>query len=158
MVLKAALGPTILSGISIIPVIMFSGRTKRQYRQAFLDTALLQTSLLDGWDTAEQSSPAQREVSRSVGSQFELSSASVLANSFDFLYRITVASLSMHTRRPTYPSVLLVRTSMSFLQLSLPLLYHWKEMWNHRYRSQRDWMLSVRPRRRLRAWIMRGTI
>jgi len=58
---RFAVGPAIVAAIPIVPTILFSRSTKEQYLRAFQDCALLQTSLLDGWDTAEESSVERRE-------------------------------------------------------------------------------------------------
>jgi hypothetical protein len=61
MALKTALGPAIAAGVTIIPTALFYRDCKRQYLRPFMDAALLQTSLLDGWDTAEETSMSRRE-------------------------------------------------------------------------------------------------
>jgi hypothetical protein len=61
MALKTALGPAIAAGVMIIPTVLFYRDCKRQYLRPFTDAALLQTSLLDGWDTAEETSRGRRE-------------------------------------------------------------------------------------------------
>jgi hypothetical protein len=59
--LKAALGPAVLAGLTIAPTLHYSFDLKKRYKRAFNDAALLQTSLLDGWDTSEPSSSSKRE-------------------------------------------------------------------------------------------------
>ena len=61
MALKQAVGPAILAAMTIGPTFLFSKGTKEQYLRAFQDAALLQTSLLDGWDTAMEYSVDNRE-------------------------------------------------------------------------------------------------
>lgn len=61
MALKQAVGPAVLAALTIAPTFMFSKGTKDQYLRAFQDAALLQTSLLDGWDTAMEYSMENRE-------------------------------------------------------------------------------------------------
>jgi hypothetical protein len=61
MALKTAIGPAIVAGITVIPTYLFSRDCKRLYLRPFTDAALLQTSLLDGWDTTEETSMAKRE-------------------------------------------------------------------------------------------------
>lgn len=54
-------GPTIAAAIPLIPTLAFQRGCKKQYGKSFKDAALLQTSLLDGWDTSEESSVERRE-------------------------------------------------------------------------------------------------
>jgi Calcium-dependent channel, 7TM region, putative phosphate len=61
MALKQALGPTILSALPIVPTVLFSRNTKNRFLHAYRDAALLQTSLLDGWNTEEETSMKERE-------------------------------------------------------------------------------------------------
>lgn len=61
MALKTALGPAIAAGITVIPTILFYRNCKSRYLRPFKDAGLLQTSLLDGWDTAEETSMGRRE-------------------------------------------------------------------------------------------------
>jgi hypothetical protein len=61
MALKTALGPAIAAGVTIIPTVLFYRDCRRQYLRPFRDAALLQTSLLDGWDTAQETSMGRRE-------------------------------------------------------------------------------------------------
>jgi hypothetical protein len=61
MGLKQALGPAIAAGLPIPFTIMFSHGMKNRYLKAYNDAGLLQTSLLDGWDTAEDTSEERRE-------------------------------------------------------------------------------------------------
>lgn len=61
MALKQAAGPTIAAAISIVPTYLFQKATKERYLRSFEDAALLQTSLLDGWDTAAEYSAEKRE-------------------------------------------------------------------------------------------------
>lgn len=61
MLLKAAIGPAVIAALPVIPIILYSRHAKTKYLPAFRDAALLQTSLLDGWDTSEGSSVEQRE-------------------------------------------------------------------------------------------------
>ena len=60
MGLKEALGPAVLAASALVPIFMFQRGMKRRYGRAFKDAALLQTSLLDGWNT-ECSSVKKRE-------------------------------------------------------------------------------------------------
>lgn len=61
MLLKQAVGPAVLAALTLIPTFSFYLEATRKYKPAFDDAALLQTSLLDGWDTAEPSSAQERE-------------------------------------------------------------------------------------------------
>jgi len=61
MVLKSAIGPAIAAGLPIIPTLLFQRDCKARFMKAYKDAALLQTSLLDGWDTTEESSTSRRE-------------------------------------------------------------------------------------------------
>jgi hypothetical protein len=61
MVLKQAAGPSIAAAMTIVPTVLFSKGIKERYLRAFQDAALLQTSLLDGWDTATEYTIQQRE-------------------------------------------------------------------------------------------------
>jgi len=54
MILRGALGPGIVAGISIIPTVYFRLNTRRKFLQGFRDASLLQTSLVDGWDTCDK--------------------------------------------------------------------------------------------------------
>ena len=61
MALKKALGPAILSAIPILPIFLFQHSMKTKFLRAFNDAALLQTSLLDGWDTTAETGADRRE-------------------------------------------------------------------------------------------------
>ena len=61
MALKKALGPAILSAIPILPIFLFQHSMKSKFLRAFKDAALLQTSLLDGWDTTAETGADRRE-------------------------------------------------------------------------------------------------
>jgi hypothetical protein len=61
MALKTAFGPAIAAGVTVIPTVLFYRDCKSRYRRPFNDAALLQTSLLDGWDTTEETSMGRRE-------------------------------------------------------------------------------------------------
>jgi len=61
MALKQAVGPTILASIPILFTLLSYRGLKRKYEEPFLDAALLQTSLLDGWDAEQESSVEKRE-------------------------------------------------------------------------------------------------
>jgi hypothetical protein len=61
MVLKQAAGPAAGAALMIVPTVMFSRGTKEKFLRSFQDAALLQTSLLDGWDTSTEYSLEQRE-------------------------------------------------------------------------------------------------
>jgi hypothetical protein len=61
MALKEAVGPGIMAALPIIPTIMFRLSSRKRYLRPFLDAALLQTSLLDGWDNESPTSMDTRE-------------------------------------------------------------------------------------------------
>lgn len=61
MGLKEAVGPAIAAAIPIFPIFMFQRETKKRFLRAFNDAALLQTSLLDGWNNMGGSSVEKRE-------------------------------------------------------------------------------------------------
>jgi hypothetical protein len=61
MALKAAVGPAVVAAVPILPTIIIYRGINKRFRQAFTDAALLQTSLLDGWDTNEESTLEKRE-------------------------------------------------------------------------------------------------
>lgn len=52
--LKQALGPAILAIIPFFPTLMFRRMVKSRFLEAFNDAALVQTSLLDGWDVGPE--------------------------------------------------------------------------------------------------------
>lgn len=53
--LKQALGAAIFAGLPLGPIFMFHRRMKNRFLQAYMDAALLQTSMLDGWDFGPES-------------------------------------------------------------------------------------------------------
>jgi hypothetical protein len=61
MALRRAYGPSVAAFLPIIPTITYRWMLRRRYLRAFSDVALLQTSLLDGWDTSQQTCLAKRE-------------------------------------------------------------------------------------------------
>lgn len=61
MILKQAVGPAIAASIPMLPTILFHRGMRKKYFRAFMDAALLQTSMLDGWDTVDESSMEKRE-------------------------------------------------------------------------------------------------
>jgi Calcium-dependent channel, 7TM region, putative phosphate/Late exocytosis, associated with Golgi transport len=61
MALKQAAGPAAAAAITVIPLHFFQKSTKLRFLRAFEDAGLLQTSLLDGWDTAAEYSMEKRE-------------------------------------------------------------------------------------------------
>lgn len=54
MGLKKSLGPCILAALGFVPTLWFRDRMRARFTRAFDDVGLLQTSLLDGWDTANR--------------------------------------------------------------------------------------------------------
>lgn len=61
MMLKQAAGPSIAAMLTVVPTVLFSKGVRERYLRSFQDAALLQTSLLDGWDTATEYSVEKRE-------------------------------------------------------------------------------------------------
>jgi hypothetical protein len=61
MALKQAAGPAAFAAITVVPTYLFQKGIKERYLRSFEDAALLQTSLLDGWDTAAEYSAEKRE-------------------------------------------------------------------------------------------------
>lgn len=61
MALKKALGPAILSGLSLVPVYLHRRSTRKRFYRSYMDAALLQTSQLDGWDNSQPTSKEMRE-------------------------------------------------------------------------------------------------
>ena len=61
MILKQAVGPAIAASCPVLPTILFHRAMRRKYLRAFEDAALLQTSMLDGWDNFGESSMEKRE-------------------------------------------------------------------------------------------------
>jgi Calcium-dependent channel, 7TM region, putative phosphate len=61
LTLKKALGPAIVAAIPFIPTILFRAEVRREFLRSYLDAALLQTSMLDGWDIQEPTSMKKRE-------------------------------------------------------------------------------------------------
>lgn len=56
LVLKNAMGPAVIVLLLAIPTLIFRRTCRRRFLGAYLDAALLQTSLLDGWDTSDNAS------------------------------------------------------------------------------------------------------
>lgn len=61
MGLKEGLVPAGLAASTMFPIFLFQRDMKKCYMRAFQDAALLQTSLLDGWNATETSSMNERE-------------------------------------------------------------------------------------------------
>jgi len=61
MFLKKAIGPAFVAAIPILPTIMFRNLSRKRYYQAYVDAGLLQTSLLDMWDTSFGTAMEKRE-------------------------------------------------------------------------------------------------
>jgi hypothetical protein len=61
MALKQAAGPAGAAALTAFPLYFFQTSTKYRFLRAFEDAGLLQTSLLDGWDTAAEYSMEKRE-------------------------------------------------------------------------------------------------
>ena len=52
MALKEAVGPAIFAALPIIPTLFFRKMSRHRFLRSYMDAGLLQTSLLDGWDTS----------------------------------------------------------------------------------------------------------
>ena len=61
MALKRAAGPATLACLLSIPTFVFRQTCRKRFLGAYNDAALLQTSLLDGWDTTEKTTMRERE-------------------------------------------------------------------------------------------------
>ena len=61
LTLKRALGPAIIAAVPFIPTILFREEVRREFLRSYLDAALLQTSMLDGWDIQQPTSMKKRE-------------------------------------------------------------------------------------------------
>jgi len=61
IILKGVVAPAILMFLSIPVIVISQKRTRSRYARAFQDAALLQTSLLDGWDDNDETSEQKRE-------------------------------------------------------------------------------------------------
>jgi Calcium-dependent channel, 7TM region, putative phosphate/Late exocytosis, associated with Golgi transport len=61
MALKQAAGPAAAAALTTFPIYFFQKSVKVRFLRAFEDAGLLQTSLLDGWDTAADYSIEKRE-------------------------------------------------------------------------------------------------
>lgn len=59
--IRRAFGPSSLAFFPLLPTIFYRWILLERYLNAFTDVALLQTSLLDGWDTNEETSVSKRE-------------------------------------------------------------------------------------------------
>ncbi|CAB9496984.1 expressed unknown protein [Seminavis robusta] len=55
MVLKGAVGPAVIAGLLCVPTLVFRRTCRRRFLSAYKDAALLQTSLLDGWEAPDDS-------------------------------------------------------------------------------------------------------
>lgn len=59
--IRKAFGPAFMAFFPLLPTIFYRWVLLKRYLKAFTDVALLQTSLLDGWDTNEETSRSKRE-------------------------------------------------------------------------------------------------
>jgi len=59
--IREAYGPAFVAFVPLLPTIFYRWVLLKRYLKAFTDVALLQTSLLDGWDTNKESSRSKRE-------------------------------------------------------------------------------------------------
>ena len=61
MVLKQAVGPAVASAAPLLPTLLAVLNMKKKFLPAYRDVALLQTSLLDGWDSTSQESSSMEK-------------------------------------------------------------------------------------------------
>eukprot|EP00536_Pseudo-nitzschia_multiseries_P007157 jgi/Psemu1/286916/fgenesh1_pg.165_\ len=61
LVIRGATGPAVLAFLPLCPILFYRWILLKRYLRPFTDVALLQTSLLDGWDTNEVSCASKRE-------------------------------------------------------------------------------------------------
>jgi hypothetical protein len=61
LVLKKAVGPALVAFVPFLPTILFRYEIRNQFVKSYLDAALLQTSMLDGWDVHQPTSMKKRE-------------------------------------------------------------------------------------------------
>lgn len=61
MALKEAVGPAIFAALPIIPTFLFRKMLRHRFLKSYLDAGLLQTSLLDGWDSTVDTPIEKRE-------------------------------------------------------------------------------------------------
>lgn len=61
LLLKKALGPALVAFVPFLPTILFQYEIRNQILRSYFDTALLQTSMLDGWDIQQPTSMKKRE-------------------------------------------------------------------------------------------------
>ena len=61
MALKEAVGPAIFAALPIIPTLYFRKMSRHRFLRSYMDAGLLQTSLLDGWDTSVPLDVEKRE-------------------------------------------------------------------------------------------------
>jgi hypothetical protein len=61
MGLKKAAGPAAMATVMVFPTLIFRRTIRKRFLKAYEDASLLQTSLLDGWDTCEKSDTSTME-------------------------------------------------------------------------------------------------
>lgn len=54
LALKKAVGPAVFAALLAVPTLIFRRTARKRFLNAYRDAALLQTSLLDGWDTTSE--------------------------------------------------------------------------------------------------------
>jgi len=62
--LKRTIGPAFAAGVTVIPTIMFRNIIHKQYYREYHDTALLQASYLDLWESSPKATQEEREAYR----------------------------------------------------------------------------------------------
>lgn len=70
LALKKAVGPAVAASLLAIPTMVFRRTARRRFLQAYRDAALLQTSLLDGWDTTTEDDATRTMEGREEFRQF----------------------------------------------------------------------------------------
>jgi len=68
--LKKAMGPAVLASLLVVPTFIFRRNARRRFLAAYRDAALLQTSLLDGWDTSAENAATNTMEGREEFRQF----------------------------------------------------------------------------------------
>mmetsp|Transcript_24637 Transcript_24637/g.68012 ORF Transcript_24637/g.68012 Transcript_24637/m.68012 type:complete len:1091 (+) Transcript_24637:1740-5012(+) len=61
LLIRGATGPAVLAFLPLGPILFYRWILLNRYLRPFTDLALLQTSLLDGWDTTERTCASKRE-------------------------------------------------------------------------------------------------
>ena len=70
ILLKQVFVPSFLAGVPLLPTYVFRRKMIRNFRDAYLDAALLQASLLDGWDCSGEMQPSMTMEDRETFRRF----------------------------------------------------------------------------------------